>query len=144
MRRKIPAKIEVIDGKAKPILTTYNRKNLDNLMLTLADKNVWISIEKQTKNRSIPQNSYLWGVVYKIICEHTGDDDESFHHWARGKFLSVTGGAVPKIKSTTKLSPKEFMEYVDKIIKWAAEFDGIYIPFPNEEELWGSVLNDNA
>jgi hypothetical protein len=137
VKQRIPAKI--VNGK--PDITKWNRRNLDNLMKSLEGKDVWICIEKQTKQRSNPQNKYLWGVVYKTVCDHTGDDAESFHHWAKSEFLSTPGEAVPKVKSTKKLNTKEFMEYVEKIIRWAAEFDGIYIPLPNEEELW-SVLKD--
>ena len=39
---------------------------------------------------------------------------------------------MPKVKSTTKLSTKEFNEYIEQIQVWAASEHGVVIPDPNE------------
>ena len=141
MKQRIPAKI--IEGK--PDLTDWNRKNLNNLMASLEGKDVWISIEKQTKQRSNPQNRYLWGVVYKYIAEETDMDTESIHHFCKSEFLAenpVKRLPIPKVKSTKKLNTAEFNTFIGDILKWAAEFLNLYIPLPSEEEMWGGLLND--
>lgn len=115
-----------------------NPRNWNNAMAAFNGKHVVVYIGKPTKDRTLPQNSYLWGVPYKIIAEETGSDVDSVHYEMVGMFLRESGGTIPRIKSTTKLSTIEFNEYVDRIIRWAAEFLGLYIPLPNEEEMWKS------
>ena len=140
--RKIPAKIVEENGVYRPEITAWNKKNLQNLMSTFVGKDVFISIERPTKNRSTKQNNYLWGVPYKIISDHTGDDPKSIHHHCKTQFLSEPGNAVNKVKSTTKLNTTEFIKYVQDIIDWACPFFGVYIPLPNEKEMWSMVLDE--
>lgn len=135
-------------GTVEKTGTTYKvdcaphvKRNIQNLLCTLDGERVEITIAKPTKKRSNQQNSYLWGVPYALIAEHTGMDADSVHHEMRGMFLKQKGnGPINKVKSTTKLTTAEFNAYVDSIIRWAAEFLGLYIPLPNEEEMWGGLL----
>ena len=130
---KIPGKVH------GGTFTPSNERNWNNALLIHEGKDVVVTIEKPTKNRSNPQNSYLWAVPYKIIADETGDDAKSVHHAMAEMFLSSPGNVVKKVKSTTKLSTVEFNEYVDNVIKWAAMFLGVYIPLPNEEQMWGDT-----
>jgi len=80
----------------------------------------------------------MWGVVYKLICDHTGDDPKSFHEWAKGKFLGkktiVMHGEEQEVaRSTTELSKEEFFEaYVEPIRRWAAQELERVIPDPEQ------------
>lgn len=140
MKQRIPAKIVERDGKIGYDLTGHSERNLQNLMRSLNGQNVWISIEKQTKNRTIPQNAYLWGVVYAEIAKETDNDVESVHHAMKDMFLKTyTEGPIPKVQSTSKLSTVDFMRYVENIIKWAGEFLCMYIEMPNETAMWGDT-----
>ena len=133
MKAKIKGKIE------HGIFYPNSMRNYQNALLAMEGKEVEFTIGPITKTRTNPQNSYLWGVPYKIISEYTGDDTESIHNYLRNEFLSEPGNTVPKVKSTSKLSTTEFNQYVDNIIRWAAEFLGLYIPLPMEEEMWGDA-----
>ena len=133
MKAKIPGKIK--DGVFIP---QYSR-NWQNALSIHEGKDVIITIEKPSKQRSNPQNNYLWGVPYKMIADYTGDDIDSVHHAMAEMFLTSPGNVVKKVQSTTKLSTVEFNEYVEKIIRWAAEFLSLYIELPNEKEMWGDT-----
>jgi hypothetical protein len=101
----------------------------------LEGKRIELTVRKFRKSRSNNQNSYLWGVVYKLISEYTGDDDESTHEMCKAMFLAVKRPNLPDTyRSTAGLSTVEFEEYVAKIQKWASEFLFVYIPSPNEVE----------
>ena len=119
-----------------------NMRNYINAMKIYDGQKVVITIAKPTKTRSNPQNFYLWGCVYKTIADETGDDADSIHHYLTGMFLSEkTTCPIPLVKSTTKLTTVEFMAYVEKVLFWSAEFLNLYIPLPNEAELFG-LLED--
>ena len=100
---------------------------------SLGEKRLEVTVKPYKKNRSRNQNKYLWGVVYKIISEHTGEDQDDLHYHFKNKFLETKGksGKLKSSKSTKKLSTIEFEEYIDKIVRWAASWD-CQIPSPNE------------
>lgn len=88
-------------------------------------------------SRSISQNNYYWGVVIKIVGDELGYLPEEIHDALRIKFLTIHTDKLPTVKSTVKLSTKEFEEYLEKIRRWASEELSICLPLPNE------VINDN-
>ena len=92
-------------------------------------------------SRSLRQNSYIWGVVYPTIAsffrEHWGEDysNDAIHEILKQKFLpfkveSLRSGEVTIYRSTTELTKREFFDYTEHIIRWAAEFNCI-IPEPD-------------
>lgn len=99
-----------------------------------------ISITKPLRKRTLSQNNYLWGVCYKIIGDELGYDPDDIHEIMKHKFLlkskdiDYKGKTIhlDKTISTTKLSTKQFCEYVDKVRQFSASELGIYIPDPNE------------
>ena len=106
-------------------------------------KEVTITIgPKDYSQRSNPQNSYLWGCVYKMIGEHTGYTDDEIHELMKSMFLKKHLEIKLKDKierytivgSTTSLNTAEFGEYIDKIRDWASLKFQLYIPNPDEAE----------
>lgn len=95
-----------------------------------------INVEEK---RSDKQNRYLRGCVYRVLADYTGYDKDKVHAIMSYKFLLDQSGKSPYVKSTALLSPKEFTEYVDKIIDFAASF-GVAIP---SAESYDKVLNSN-
>lgn len=92
------------------------------------------------ETRSLAQNAYLWGVVYATIVEymreHHGRDysDEAVHEALKELFLpsrveQMARRKVRIYRSTTKLTKREFADYVEHCIRWAAEF-GCVVPPP--------------
>lgn len=91
------------------------------------------------KNRSLNLNAYYWGVVLKILEEHTGYYDNELHKMCKREYLLRTrfnnkGEVEEYIESTTVLNNQEFIKYIDKIIVWGSTFFGCYFPEPNEIE----------
>jgi len=90
-------------------------------------------IKKEKLIRTTKQNAYLRWWVYKAICDHTGDTDDYIHWVMSMEFLVDRTKKMPFIKSTTKLSTKEFSEYVDKIKNFVSEY-WVIIPTAQEYE----------
>jgi len=124
-------------------------RNWETAMKILEGKQVSVKIGPRTRVRSNLQNNYLWGVVYKTISDETGNDSKDLHEFFKEKFISTIvyrtmhkpDGTSEVIdfrhtRSTTDLTTTEFIEYYRNIIAFAAEDLGIYVPEPNEEEMW--------
>lgn len=100
-------------------------------------------VEVREETRSLAQNAYLWAVCYATIVrfmrEHHGRDysDEAIHETLKELFLpsrveQMKSREVRIYRSTTKLTKREFGEYVEHVQRWAAEF-GCVIPEPDWE-----------
>lgn len=103
-----------------------------------------IEIQKSKKTRSLPQNKYYWGVVIKIIANHTGYTSDETHQELARMFLSYEAGNLKRfVKSTTKLNTIDFEDYLDKCRTWASNELNCYIPLPNEltEEMYMLINN---
>lgn len=119
---------EVKNGKLelfKPDLFKMYYQSMEGL--------IGLTIRKKGKVRSIPQNSYYWGVVINILANELGYEvPDDMHYELRRMFLKESDkNGIVKSKSTTKLTTKEFEEYLEKIRIWAAK-ENIQIPLPNE------------
>ena len=116
------------------------------------DKAFCVKIEDKEPKRTDLQNRYLWGWLYDQIAknlEEAGiviccEDDteqpwtkEVLHEFFKIKFLMISeivskkGKTLPLTKSTTKLTSKEFNQYVEDIEKFCYMFWSISIPKPN-------------
>ena len=103
----------------------------------LEGKRVELILRKRKSQRSLQQNKYYWGVVVEILASHCGYDPDEMHEALKVKFLSEgqdekTG--LIKVRSTTKMTTDEFIKYTDKVIRWAAQDLGVFIPDPNQVE----------
>ena len=105
-------------------------------LATLEGQEVEVVVRKKKTQRSNQQSRYYFGVIVKMISDHTGFEPEEVHYALRERFL---GSEVDEksglriVKSTTSLSTKEFIDqYTDPIKRWTQEFLGFRIPEPNE------------
>ena len=119
--------------KGKLVLS--NPERFDNYLYSLNDKEVQIVIKPFGKNRSLPQNKFMWGVCYQLISEATGYTREEIHDSMRMMFLRDESREIPTLKSTTSLTTVEMNEYWAKIQQFAAEKLGLIIPDPNQVEV---------
>jgi len=103
-----------------------------------------ISVRPWKSKRSLQQNRYLFGVVYERIRLHvqesTGEiySAEDIHEAMKQKFLpadivEIGDERFTVARTTTRLTVREFAEYVDSIIGYAAEHLGLVVPAPDEE-----------
>lgn len=108
-------------------------------------KDDWFVVEIQysKKIRSLNQNRYYWGVVVKIIADHTGYLSEEAHQILAKKFLSYQTTDFVFVLSTAKLNSFDFEKYLDKCRTWAKEEMDVHIPMPNEidEEAYMHIQN---
>jgi len=114
-------------------------KDREGFILSLSrleGKDVKVVVRERHATRSLNQNAYLWGVVYKVISDETGEDSDRLHDIFRTLFLtehrSFRGKYLDVVKSTTGLSKIEMMEYITNIIVYASRELGIYIPSSDE------------
>ena len=90
-----------------------------------------IDIQTIRHTHSLNQNKYYWGIIIKMLGDEFGYIAEEMHDALRMRFLQTHTDKLPTIKSTKKLSTKEFEEYLSKIRQWASE-QGTFLPLPNE------------
>lgn len=93
-----------------------------------------VDINPWKKMRSHRQNRYMWGVVYKLIADHTGYSADEIHQLMKEMFLQYDRNGHIFLKSTRKLSTKDFEQYLEDIRRFAATDLGIHIPEPNQED----------
>lgn len=97
-------------------------------------KYIWPMPEKETKIRSAQQNRYYWGVVCKLISDHTGYTSDEVHQILTKEFLSYDKPKHRFVLSTSKLKTAEFEAYMEDCRRFAAEKAQVYIPLPNEPD----------
>lgn len=112
-------------------LTTALRK--------LEPYNDWrIEVTEYKDTRSLEANSYLWGICYATILEHSdlqGWDADDLHTYFLGEHFgwqtiqAFGKKRVKPVKRSSRLSISQFSEYVAFVIRKAAEL-GIVIPDP--------------
>lgn len=120
-----------------------SRKKIEQYEKGLPD-GVYRYIIEKTNKRSTPQNRYYFGIVVPMIragfidLGHELTKDET-HEFLKARFNSKqvvnedTGEAIEIPQSTTRLSKTDFMEYIEKIQRFAATYLNMVIPDPNEQ-----------
>lgn len=107
----------------------------------LKDSYVVVSVRKATRQRSLSQNAYYWGVVLAVLATETGGTAEEVHGGLRRKYLSRPSdhGDFELVGSTTDLSTAEFEIYLARVRADAGSGDligtPVSIPLPHEVEL---------
>ena len=100
-------------------------------------KRVIESLKNETRGRSLSANRYYWGVVLAVLAEWSGHETEELHLYFRDAILGQEERKLPNGKvihhpaTTRTLTVEEFSEYVNKVVKWAAE-QSVYIPSSEE------------
>lgn len=100
-------------------------------------KRVEIIIRKLTKKRSQQQNK-LWWVYVDIIRKELGYDKDEMHEILKmqvnplEKVNEKTGLVMTYGGSTKDLKVSEFMELIERLVRWSAENLDIALPMPNE------------
>ena len=112
-----------------------DRDSFDKYLLNLESKDVDVIVRKHKKDRTLPQNRWLWGVVYKLISDHTGYTVDEIHDSMRAMFLIDNLGKFPVVRSTTSLDTVAFSAYVESIRQFASEDLGVVIPDPEEVDI---------
>lgn len=103
-----------------------------------ADKAWEVTVVEQKRRRSEQQNRFLWGVVYKTICEALeGWDAEDVHEYFLGEHFgweTLEGFGrkrMKPIRRSARLNKQEFADYIAFIQRKCSEL-GIFIPDANQ------------
>jgi hypothetical protein len=90
-------------------------------------------LKKHEELCSKNQKGYYWGVIVKMIAEHTDHSTEEIHDTLKFKFLKDRDKfGMEYVRSTESLTTKEREEYHEQCRKWALFFFNMIIPLPNE------------
>ena len=141
---KIEITTSIVNGLFK-----RNRNLVLNAIKSFNDKDVVITFSKPKKNRSNNQNRYYWGLVLPLIqkglLDATGElrSNNNIHYnillplfAPTNEIINIdTGECINERLTSSEMTTTQFCEYIIEIQKWAAEFLGIDIPSPNEENL---------
>ena len=97
------------------------RKQIGELDLS----NAWeIEVKPFAFNRSTQQNKKYWKLISELG-SFLGYDEGEMHELCKYKFLSykteLLGEEIPVIPSTSKLTIKEFVSYLDQVERFAVE-----------------------
>jgi hypothetical protein len=128
--------------KERPVFDFDNAgvRTMAKRMIDQARGKHWWDFTKCRDQRSLDANAYYWSVVLPCfaagLTEAWGEsyDSDMAHEWCRKEWLTrsvvnrKTGEVALIPRSTTDLDTKEFGEYLDKIIKHAAEYLNTEIP----------------
>ena len=122
---------QIVNGKL-----AQNRTLLKAILEGLEGEWVKITVEP-THKRSTNQNSLYW-LYIDIIRKDLGYSKENCHEILKYKFLLTeitdesTGEIIKFVRSTTDLSKKEFIDFIDSIIQWSWEYLKIELPIPEK------------
>lgn len=125
-----------------------NRKLFGQCLRSFNGKAVTVTLERKKKKRSSPQNRFLHGPVLDILQAgliDAGYNEARSKEWVKDlvkyKFLKtesvsqITGEVIEVVRGTSELTTSEFMDFMEDVTQWAAEFLGIEIPDPGQLEL---------
>lgn len=102
----------------------------------LEGKPVEVVVRRKRSQRTLAQNRYYFGVCVQILAEHFGYETTEMHEALKFKFLRThEEEALPSVRSTTTLNTKEFIDYIDRIQRWAATEHDLFIPDPESIEI---------
>ena len=127
---------------AKNTIVIRNESLRKAALLTIGaldlDKPWTLTIERETKRRTLSQNNLMWKwheSVVKAIHEHSGTDKDEVHEFFKRKFAPVRyvdiAGELVEYRSTKHLTSKEMTDYLNKIYAWATA-EGYFLPVPED------------
>ncbi len=142
--RIVPTFSAVVDERGDLRVQEREQRGFRRYLQTLKSEDVIVSIAKKGRQRSAAQNAWLWGVALPLIAEHCGYDDhehERLHYdllairFGTKAVCPLLDGAPPRIVPVTtssELTTIGMSQYMDWLVRYAAETFGVRIPLPDE------------
>ena len=141
---KINITTSVVNGVFK-----RNRNLVLQAIQSFNGKEVVITFSKPKKSRSNNQNAFYWGAVLPLVqkglLDATGElrSNDNIHYKILLPLFAPlneivntdTGECIIERLTSSEMTTTQFCEYIMEVQKWGAEFLGIDIPSPNEENL---------
>ncbi len=121
----------------RPEEAETRRRHLESL----EGRSVDVFVRKHQDKRSLDQNAWLWGVAYPLLADCLGYDQhehDMLHYACLGECYGTTydqrfGRELPRVKSS-KMTTKEFSDYMEWLVRWAATTHDCVIPLPGETD----------
>jgi hypothetical protein len=124
-------------------------QRLHATVLAQRDFPIEVVVKRHQKKRTPEANNYLWGVVYPLMSDASGEEKEEIHFamcckYFGEKVIEVMGERYRRPRRTTTtndegeaewLSPGEFAEFVDFTIREAAFWYDVAVPPPTPKEV---------
>jgi hypothetical protein len=138
--KPVPVWLGVVDDAGK--LRLDDEAQFRSFVRTLTGQPVQLVLKRHASQRSLDQNAWIWGVAYPVIAEAIGYDTHEHEdlHYALiakcfGEHFDKRVGAMVPNKRSSKLSTREFSDYMEWLVRFAAtDLGGIVVPLPNESE----------
>jgi hypothetical protein len=109
-----------------------NRESFDKFLNNFEEGTMLELVVKEIENRTQMQNSYYWGqVIGSPSKEGSLMSNEMFQGYTKQELHEALKEKFD-VKSTAGMEQEEFTEYINKIIRWAAEFADMYIKEPED------------
>ena len=120
----------VVEGEYK--VRILNRDGFDKFLNTFEEGTMLEFVVKEIESRTQMQNSYYWGqVIGSPSKEGSLMSNEMFQGYTKQELHEALKEEFG-VKSTAGMEQEEFTEYINKIIRWAAEFADMYIKEPED------------
>ena len=128
-----------------------DRQRLVKHLQALNGQRVEVIVRPERSKRSIKQNKWLFGCALPLLAECLGYDKhehEDLHYAMVAKCYGThydekLGLDVPNRRSS-KLTTREFSDYMEWFVRFAATEFGCVIPLPNEVDLSAYEDEDSA
>jgi len=138
--KKLTTPGTITDG----VLKIHHRKKFDEVLKTMPNGRVVVTVEKIYNKRTINQNAYYWGVVLELYWHGLQElgwkiTKAETHEYLIQRFgkKSITNEQTGEIMDvplrTSEMRTVEMMEYFTQIYQSASEDLGFEIPEPNEQ-----------
>ena len=109
-----------------------NRESFDKFLNEFEVGTILELVVKEVESRTQLQNSYYWGqVIGSPSKEGSLLSSEGFQGYTKQELHEALKEKF-EVKSTAGMEQEEFTEYINKIIRWAAEFADMYIKEPED------------
>lgn len=131
------------------VVTADGRLELDGIeamqrrryLRSLVGKRVGVVVRERRSQRSTNQNAWLWGIALPLLAEELGYDEhehETLHYALLGECFGHVydprSGQTVLAKTSSQLNTKEFADYMEWLVRWAATEHNCRIPLPGESE----------
>jgi hypothetical protein len=128
-----------------------NKQQLENLIEVLRQYRLPCKYYLQDiyTGRSLELNAYMWGVVYKMIADHSGHSNQEVHEGYGELFRKEYSESKPgvwelRIKGTSEMDQPELWGYLMKVKADAMIDMRIWIPDPSEVILTDNIENNGS
>lgn len=134
------------DSAGRLLLDKSDRLYMEEWLRSKQGRELDITLSVCGRKRSHEQNRYYWGVIVRMVKAHLTEEwgemltDDDTHELLKAQCntteIERDGKSVRMARSTKDLTTAEFEEYAERCRRFASEFLGMYIPDPNEYDIY--------